>query len=75
MQSRIHFCCRWPASVAGLDDVWSSYDHARTVDQDLVEVSAEIAALPEVAGFGSVHSLRQAMARDAANGVQWRKFA
>lgn len=61
---------RSDGSVAGMDDVWFAVDTARTVDQDLVEVSAEIAALPEVAGFGNVHSLRQAMARDASGELQ-----
>ena len=61
---------RSDGSVAGMDDVWFAVDTARTVDQDLVEVSAEIAALPEVAGFGNVHSLRQ-----ATNAYRWSLVA
>lgn len=48
-----------------MDDVWFAVDTARTVEKDTVTVSAQIAALPDMAGFGNVHSLHQAMARDA----------
>ncbi|MDD5297132.1 MAG: hypothetical protein PHU46_09470 [Rhodocyclaceae bacterium] len=41
-------------------------DTARTVEEQVVEVSAEIEALPDLAGFGNVHSLHQAMARDTS---------
>ncbi|MCF8183542.1 MAG: hypothetical protein K9J43_01045, partial [Polynucleobacter sp.] len=47
-------------------DVWFNVDMARTVDKDLITISAEIEALPEVAGFGNVHGLRQAMQRDTS---------
>ena len=46
-------------------DAWFSVDTARTVDLNPVAVDATIAALPDLAGFGNVHSLHQAMARDA----------
>jgi len=51
-------------TVRAMDDVWFAVDTARTVEKDTVAVSAQIAALPDMAGFGNVHSLHQAMARD-----------
>ena len=53
-----------------MNDVWFDQDTARTADLNPVPVSAVIAALPDVAGFGNVHSLRQAMARDASGNLQ-----
>jgi len=53
-------------TTAKMDDVWFQVDTARTVEEQIVEVSAEIEALPDLAGFGNVHSLHQAMARDAS---------
>jgi hypothetical protein len=53
-----------------MDDVWFAVDTARTVDKDLVAVNGTIAALPDLAGFGNVHSLHQAMARDASGKLQ-----
>ena len=35
-----------------------------------IDVTEEIAVLPEVEGFGNVYSLRQAMARDTGKGLQ-----
>ena len=37
-------------STQKMDDVWFSVDTARSVDLNTVAVSAEIAALPDVAG-------------------------
>jgi len=51
-------------SIAAIEDVWFKYDAARSQDKNLIAVSDSIAALPDVAGFGNVPSLRQAMARD-----------
>ena len=70
MQFQIHFCCRRPASLVCLNDAWSNYDHVRTVDKVLVDVSAEIKAPPKVAGGGNVHSLRQ-----AGNDALWGEVA
>jgi Ca2+-binding RTX toxin-like protein len=53
-----------------MDDVWFAVDTARTVDKDLVAVNSTIAALPDLAGFGNVHTLHQAMARDASGKLQ-----
>ncbi|WP_411885503.1 calcium-binding protein [Polaromonas sp. YR568] len=53
-----------------MDDVWFAVDLARTTETDLVAVNSTISALPDLAGFGNVHSLRQAMARDASGKLQ-----
>src|SRR6266568_4205773 len=53
-----------------MDDVWFAVDTARTVDLNQVEVSAAIEALPDVAGFGNVSNLHEAMARDATGRLQ-----
>ncbi|THF65559.1 hypothetical protein E6C76_08240 [Pseudothauera nasutitermitis] len=51
-------------STGTATDVWFSVDYADTVELDLIEVPEDIAALPNLAGFGNVRSLHQAMARD-----------
>ncbi|WP_317616843.1 calcium-binding protein, partial [Nostoc sp. PA-18-2419] len=61
---------RLNGTTAKMEDVWFKADTARTVDQNLIAVSATIAALPEVEGFGNVHSLQQAMARDTSGKLQ-----
>ncbi len=53
-----------------MDDVWFAVDTARTIDTDLMAVNDTIAALPDIEGFGNVHSLHQAMARDASGKLQ-----
>jgi len=53
-----------------MEDVWFAVDTARTIDKDIIAVSAQIAALPDIAGFGDVHSLHQAMARDTTGHLQ-----
>lgn len=53
-----------------MDDVWFANDTAQTVDLDVVEVDETIAALPDIQGFGSVHSLHQAMAHDVDGELQ-----
>ena len=51
-------------------DVWFAADFARTKEVDLLEVPADIAALPDLAGFGNVRSLHQAMVRDESGQLQ-----
>ena len=53
-----------------MHDVWFAEDTAMTIDLNQVEISSVIAALPEVLGFGNVHSLRQAMERDQSGALQ-----
>jgi hypothetical protein len=68
-----------------MDDVWFTADEARTVDKNIIAVSQSVAAMPEIAAFGNVHSLRQAMPAkphqlrlaehhsvQAANDMAWR---
>ncbi|MEA5621320.1 calcium-binding protein, partial [Cronbergia sp. UHCC 0137] len=57
-------------STRAMNDVWFATDTARAIAQDIVTVNATIAALPELQGFGNVHSLRQAMARDTTSKLQ-----
>ncbi|MFT0860353.1 calcium-binding protein [Ancylobacter sp. G4_0304] len=51
-------------------DVWFAVDTARTVDKNEVAISEVIAALPDMAGFGNIPSLHQAIARDASGQLQ-----
>ncbi len=51
-------------STAAVDDVWFKVDTARTVDLAKITISEEMAGLPDIAGFGNVHSLHVAMALD-----------
>jgi Ca2+-binding RTX toxin-like protein len=55
---------RIDGSSRAMDDVWFAADTARTIDRNLIEIDDEIAALPDLQGFGNAHSLHQAMARD-----------
>ncbi|WP_413171071.1 calcium-binding protein [Anabaena azotica] len=61
---------RTDGSTRAMNDVWFTTDTARTIDQDLVTINATIAALPELQGFGNVHSLHQAIARDTSGRLQ-----
>lgn len=45
-------------------------DPTYSIATDWVEVSTEIAALPDIQGYGTVYSLHQAMARDASGDLQ-----
>ncbi|MGI4777798.1 MAG: calcium-binding protein [Janthinobacterium lividum] len=56
--------------LRAMTDVWFAADTARTVANDLVSVDAAIADLPDLQGFGNVHSLHQAMARDPDGALQ-----
>lgn len=52
-------------TTSTVTDVWFESDHANTVDKADVVIPEEIKNLPEVAGFGNVHSLQTAMALDS----------
>lgn len=47
-------------------DVWFDADYANTIDKTEVTIPDDIKALPELEGFGNVHSLQAAMALDAS---------
>ncbi|WP_277588252.1 calcium-binding protein [Pseudomonas chlororaphis] len=53
-----------------MNDIWFSVDTARTQDLSQIAISAEIAALPDMAGFGNVADLSQVMARDENGHLQ-----
>ncbi len=51
-------------------DVWLQVDQLYSVAGDTLEVPADIAALPNVRGYGTVYDLRQAMVRDATGALK-----
>ena len=52
-------------TTRAVHDVWFATDNWKTIDQRApLELSSEVAALPEVIGSGTLGSLRQAMMRD-----------
>ena len=51
-------------TTGSVHDVWFETDTTDTVDLSNVEIPADIAALPNVEGFGNVHDLHTAMALD-----------
>jgi Ca2+-binding RTX toxin-like protein len=53
-------------AVRAAEDLWFAANPESTHNIIEIEVSPEIAALPEVAGFGNVTGLRQAMEMDAS---------
>lgn len=61
---------RTDGSVRGMNDVWFAIDPAMTIEKDTVAINSTIAALPNVRGSGTVHSLHQAIARDGSGQLQ-----
>uniref|UniRef100_UPI002AB607E5 calcium-binding protein n=1 Tax=Paraburkholderia heleia TaxID=634127 RepID=UPI002AB607E5 len=58
-------------TTLAMDDVWFSVNPANTVATGApVNVSAAIAALPDLNGSGKVYSLQQAMARDGSGKLE-----
>ena len=53
-------------TTSTVTDVWFEADHSNTVDKADVVIPDGIKNMPEVAGFGNVHSLQTAMALDAS---------
>ncbi len=47
-------------------DVWFQTDKLYTIQEEYLPVSAEIAALPDLRGYGNVYDLQQAMVRDTS---------
>ncbi|TGG91134.1 hypothetical protein E4656_17240 [Natronospirillum operosum] len=50
-------------------DIWFHKDPTLTQEQEL-DVSADIAALPDMQGYGTAHSLHQAMVRDETGNLK-----
>ncbi len=53
-------------STGAAEDVWFKTDTVHANSPDPIPVPAIVAALPDLNGFGTLYSLRQAMARDTA---------
>lgn len=53
-------------STGAAEDIWFKTDTVHANAPDPVPVPADVAALPDLHGFGTLYSLRQAMARDTA---------
>jgi len=56
---------RADGTVASATDVWFKMDKAYTIANEWLDVPADIAALPDLQGYGNVYDLQQAMVRDA----------
>ncbi|WP_162551116.1 calcium-binding protein [Paenibacillus tepidiphilus] len=52
-------------TTAAVNDVWFKADKVNSTSTDPLKETAEIAALPDLKGFGTVNSLHQAMLRDS----------
>lgn len=61
---------RTGGSVATVTDVWFESDLARTIETDPLTTESSIADLPDIQGFGNVHSLHQAMALNSSGKLQ-----
>jgi hypothetical protein len=46
------------------EDIWFQVDNTYTLATEWLDVPADIAALPDLAGYGNVYDLHQAMVRD-----------
>lgn len=57
-------------TTAQANDVWFAVDKMNTIAEDWQAVSADIAALPELRGFGNVANLRQSMMQDSTGGLK-----
>lgn len=55
---------RSDGATAAAHDVWFAVDHTHSLAETLTDVAADIARLPDLAGYGTVHDLRQAIALD-----------
>ncbi|MGE5517254.1 MAG: calcium-binding protein, partial [Bacteroidota bacterium] len=55
---------RADGSTAAAEDIWLAAESAHTVATEELPVSDDIAALPELRGYGTVYGLHQAMVRD-----------
>lgn len=57
---------RTGGSTATMSDVWFGIDSMHTIAQEWLPVPEDIAALPDLQGYGRVYSLHQAMIRDVS---------
>lgn len=57
---------RADGATGTVTDVWFQSDRTFTIPDQVVNVSADIAVMPNARGYGNVYDLRQAMARDSS---------
>ncbi|MBZ0092859.1 MAG: hypothetical protein K8F27_11665, partial [Sulfuricellaceae bacterium] len=57
---------RADSTTATATDVWFQTDKAYTVATDWLDVPADVAALPDLQGYGNVYDLHQAIVRDTS---------
>ena len=57
-------------TTGAASDVYFQVDNMNTIANEWVDVPADIAALPDLQGYGNVYDLQQAMAREALSGQQ-----
>ena len=57
-------------TTSTITDVWFDTDHANSIDTTHITIPDNIKALPDVAGFGNVHSLQIAMALDESGALK-----
>ena len=53
-----------------ISDIWFNTDLMDTVDKTNIDIPADIAALPNVSGFGNVHDLHTAMVLDTTGALK-----
>ena len=61
---------RTDGTIAGVSDVWFAVNKTQTVNLNSIEIPDNIAALPNVQGFGTVVSLQQAIVEDESGELQ-----
>lgn len=61
---------RADGSQAAAEDVWFAVDRTYSLATTWADVSADVAALPDLPGYGTVRDLRQAMALDASGNLK-----
>ena len=64
--SQIGSYTKTDGTTSTITDVWFDADYVNAVDKTDIIIPEAIAALPEVSGFGNVHSLQTAMALDTS---------
>ncbi|HEV8530327.1 MAG TPA: calcium-binding protein [Methylomirabilota bacterium] len=57
---------RVDGTTGAAEDVWFQADPLHSTAASLLNVPADVAALPDFPGYGTTHSLHQAMVRDAS---------
>ncbi len=61
---------RTDGTTAQMADVWFKTDPVNSVATEWLKVPADIAALPNLSGYGNVYDLQQAMVRDTSGGLK-----